>query len=165
MEETSSAAYVCNGEPRRLAAGETRLLIEVLREDHGLTGTKLGCGTGDCGACTVLLDGAAVNACLVYAAEVAGREVTTVEGVSAGGIGRVVAEELVAANGIQCGICTPGFVVMATDHLTACGGITTRAEIEVALGGNLCRCTGYLPIVDAVLAAGTRVARGDEATA
>jgi len=158
-EGAGAGAFTCNGEPRQMVEGETRLLIEVLREDYGLTGTKLGCGTGDCGACTVLLDGKAVNACLVHAAEVAGHEVTTVEGVTADGVGRILAEELVAASAIQCGICTPGVVVMASDHLSSCGGATTRAQIEVALGGNLCRCTGYLAIVQAITAAAERVER------
>ena len=127
------------------------MLIEVLREDFGLTGTKLGCGTGDCGACTVFLDGDAVNSCLVYAAECATRSVETIEHVADAGIGALLAASFSATGAVQCGICTPGFVVAATDLLTHTHGQCTRTEVATALGGNLCRCTGYLPIVDAVL--------------
>jgi aerobic-type carbon monoxide dehydrogenase small subunit (CoxS/CutS family) len=151
------STLVCNGATRELADEDCRLLIEVLREDFGLTGTKLGCGTGDCGACTVILDGAAVNSCLVYAAECAGREVQTVEHVASDGVGALVAEAFAAGGAVQCGICTPGFVVAATEFLATGHSDCTRAELEVALSGNLCRCTGYLPIVDAVLDAASRM--------
>ena len=154
------SAFVCNGVDRELADGDCRLLIEVLREDFGLTGTKLGCGTGDCGACTVVLDGQAVNSCLVYAAECAGREVQTIEHIAGDGIGALVADAFAAAGGVQCGICTPGFVVTASDFLARRQGDCTRPEVEVALSGNLCRCTGYLPIVDAVLDAASRLGNG-----
>lgn len=152
--------FVCNGVERELADGECRLLIEVLREDLGLTGTKLGCGTGDCGACTVLLDGTAVNSCLVYASECAGREVETIEHIAADGIGALVAEAFASAGATQCGICTPGFVVTATEFLARRHGDCTRDEIQTALSGNLCRCTGYLPIVDAVLDAAGQLREG-----
>jgi aerobic-type carbon monoxide dehydrogenase small subunit (CoxS/CutS family) len=154
------SSFVCNGTTRELADGDCRLLIEVLREDFGLTGTKLGCGTGDCGACTVLLDGTAVNSCLIYASECAGREVQTVEHVSSDGIGALVAGAFASAGAVQCGICTPGFVVAATEFLADGHSDCTRAELEEALSGNLCRCTGYLPIVDAVLDAASRVRDG-----
>lgn len=135
-------------------------MIEVLREDCELTGTKLGCGTGDCGACTVLLDGEAVNACLIYASECADREVQTVEHLARDGIGALVAEAFAASGAVQCGICTPGFVVAATHLLAETEGDCTRAEVEVALSGNLCRCTGYLPVLDAVLDAASRLRDG-----
>lgn len=151
--------FTCNGAARALPDPGDRLLIDVLRDDLGLTGTKLGCGTGDCGACTVLLDERPVNACLVYAAECDGTAVATVEGVADDDVGRVVGEELVAAGAVQCGICTPGIVVMAASLLRARAlGPLDRDEIEVALGGNLCRCTGYLTIVQAVRAAADRLA-------
>jgi carbon-monoxide dehydrogenase small subunit len=153
-------SFRCNGDAGELEEGDCRLLIEVLREDFGLTGTKLGCGTGDCGACTVVLDGDPVNACLVYAAECAGREVQTIEHVASDGVGALVAEAFAAAGAVQCGICTPGFVVAATEFLRRGHGDCTPAEIEVALSGNLCRCTGYLPIVDAVLDAASRLRAG-----
>lgn len=151
------ASFACNGVTRELVDGDCRLLIEVLREDFGLTGCKLGCGTGDCGACTVILDGEAVNACLIYASECAGREVQTVEQIASNGIGALVAEAFATAGAVQCGICTPGFVVAATEFLAGGNEQCTRAEIEVALSGNLCRCTGYLPIIDAVLDAASRL--------
>lgn len=153
-------SFACNGVTRELANGDCRLLIEVLREDFGLTGTKLGCGTGDCGACTVVLDGEAVNACLIYACECAGREVQTIEHIASNGIGGLVAEAFATAGAVQCGICTPGFVVAATAFLAGRHGDCTRAEVEVALSGNLCRCTGYFPIVDAVLDAASRLRDG-----
>jgi carbon-monoxide dehydrogenase small subunit len=153
-------SIACNGVTRGLADGDCRLLIEVLREDFGLTGTKLGCGTGDCGACTVVLEGEAVNACLIYASECAGREVQTIEHVASNGIGALVAEAFAAAGAVQCGICTPGFVVAATDFLVQTDGDCTRDQVATALGGNLCRCTGYLPIVDAVLDVASRLRDG-----
>ena len=148
MPETFS----CNGVERPLADARDRLLIEVLRDDLHLSGTKLGCGTGDCGACTVLLDGDPVNSCLVFAAECAGSAVETVEAVAASPRGRRIVEELVAHGGVQCGICTPGIVVVAAALLERTPR-PRRDEIEVALAGNLCRCTGYLPIVAALEAA------------
>jgi carbon-monoxide dehydrogenase small subunit len=153
-------SFRCNGVACELEEGDCRLLIEVLRDDLELTGTKLGCGTGDCGACTIVLDGEAVNACLVYASECAGREVQTIEHIASDGIGALVAEAFAAAGAVQCGICTPGFVVATTNFLAGGHADCTRAEVEVALGGNLCRCTGYLPIVDAVLEAAAQIREG-----
>lgn len=144
--------FVCNGIVQPLTTGGDRLLIDVLRDDLRLTGTKLGCGTGDCGACAVLLEGAPVNSCLVYAAECAGSSVETIEAVATSPRGRRIVEALVAFGAVQCGICTPGIVVTAA-ALLAGSERPEREEIEVALAGNLCRCTGYLPIVAAVQAA------------
>lgn len=145
--------FTCNGRETTVIAGPDRLLIDALREDLGLTGTKLGCGTGDCGACTVLIDGEAVTSCLVTAVECAGREVETIEGVARSRTGARVVDAFVEENAVQCGICTPGFVVAATALLREVDGEPSREQIEVGLAGNLCRCTGYFPIIRAVQSA------------
>jgi carbon-monoxide dehydrogenase small subunit len=139
--------FTLNGVRRDVAAHPLKRLLDVLREECGLSGTKEGCGEGECGACTVLLDGAPVNACLVPFAHVRGRELTTIEGVR----GRT-AEALTREGGTQCGICTPGVVMAAA----ALGSRPTAARVREALAGNLCRCTGYAGIVRAL--AGTRAA-------
>jgi carbon-monoxide dehydrogenase small subunit len=154
----------CNGRERTARAEPDRLLVDFLREDLGLTGTKYGCGTGDCGACTVLVDGEPVHGCLVYAVECGGAEVTTVEQVSETPEGRLVVDALLRHNGVQCGICTPGFVVTAAGCLDALGPEPGRERVQDALAGNLCRCTGYEPIVAAVQDAAARHhANGDAA--
>ncbi len=139
--------FSLNGRRRDVDAPLLKRLLDVLREDCGLSGTKEGCGEGECGACTVLIDGAPVNSCLVPFAHARGREVTTVEGVR----GRA-AVALAREGGTQCGICTPG-IVMAAARL---GPRPTAARVREALAGNLCRCTGYAGIVRAL--AGTRAA-------
>lgn len=133
------------------AAEPDMLLLDALRYECGLTGAKLGCGTGDCGACTVTVDGEAVNSCLVYALECEGRSVVTIEGATVSGIGTAVAAEFARADAVQCGFCTPG-IVMSTCALLARTepGAVTDEDIKEALAGNLCRCTGYLPILEAV---------------
>ncbi len=133
--------FILNGRRRDIGAPPLKRLLDVLREDCHLTGTKEGCGEGECGACTVLLDGAPVNACLVPFAHVRGRRVTTIEGLR----GRRP-ETLVREGGAQCGICTPG-VLMAAAVL---GPRPTAARVREALAGNLCRCTGYAGIVRAL---------------
>jgi carbon-monoxide dehydrogenase small subunit len=142
---------VVNGDSRRIDQDSDSLLIHMLRNDWGLTGTKLGCGTGDCGSCTVLVEGQPVNSCLVYTVECQGLQVETIEGVSATQVGRVLVDEFVKADAVQCGYCTPGLVVTATALLRgAWPEIPSDDRISWALAGNLCRCTGYLPIVHAV---------------
>jgi carbon-monoxide dehydrogenase small subunit len=126
-------------------------LLDVLREELRLTGSKEGCGEGECGACTVRIDGAPVMSCLVAVAQVEGAHVQTVEGVAAihDGVLHAVQEAFLRHGGAQCGICTPGFV-MAAAALVEKNPHPTREEARVALAGNLCRCTGYQKIVDAV---------------
>jgi len=136
-------------------------LLDVLREALGLTGTKEGCGEGECGACSVILDGELVNSCLVPAAQAAGCAVTTVEGLARDGVLHPVQRAFVDHGGAQCGICTPG-MVMAAVSLLAKTPRPSEAEIRTGLAGNLCRCTGYMKIFDAVAAAATGTS-GDDA--
>ena len=127
-------------------------LLELLRERLGLTGTKEGCGNGNCGTCTVLVDGAPVNACLVLAQEAPGRDILTIEGVSDGGKLHPIQQALVAHGGTQCGFCTPG-IVLAAKALLDENPSPTRHAIRHAIAGNICRCTGYDKIVEAIAAA------------
>jgi len=142
---------VVNDEPVAVLAHPAERLADVLRDRIGLTGTKIGCNAGDCGACTVLLDGEQVCACLVAAAQADGRRVTTVEGLARGGKLDRLQQSFLAHGAAQCGICTPGMLIAASD-LLARNARPTAGEVEDALGGVLCRCTGYRKIVEAVLA-------------
>jgi CO/xanthine dehydrogenase Mo-binding subunit/aerobic-type carbon monoxide dehydrogenase small subunit (CoxS/CutS family) len=144
-----STTFRVNGQAVEVDAPPIRRLSEVLRDDLGLTGTKVGCDAGDCGACTVRLDGEAVCACLVPLGQVGGREVATVEGLARDGELRPVQAAFMRLGAAQCGICTPG-MLMAADALLAAGPEATEREVMDALGGVLCRCTGYRKIVDAV---------------
>jgi len=151
-------AFVVNGDPVEVDVKPADRLIDVLRDRLGLLGTKEGCGNGECGACTVLVDGRPVNACLCPAPEVSGREVTTVEGlVGPGGELSPVQRAFVEHGGVQCGFCTPGMVMSTTALLRTEPRPGDRA-IRDALAGNLCRCTGYIQIVESVRAA----AEGDD---
>jgi CO/xanthine dehydrogenase Mo-binding subunit/aerobic-type carbon monoxide dehydrogenase small subunit (CoxS/CutS family) len=159
-------AFRVNGAAVEVLGDPMRRLTEVLRDDLGLTGTKVGCDAGDCGACTVRLDGDPVCGCLVPLGQLADRDVQTVEGLADGDTLRPVQAAFVAAGGAQCGICTPGMLMVA-DALLETTPHPTEAEIADALGGVLCRCTGYRKIVEAVLAAGGSmgdVAPGDAPT-
>jgi 4-hydroxybenzoyl-CoA reductase gamma subunit len=148
-------ALAVNGELREADVPSATLLVDLLRAHLGLTGTKIGCGHGECGACTVLLDGEPVNSCLVFAAQCDGREVTTIEGISANGELDRIQRAFIETGAVQCGFCTPG-MIMSAAALLATNPRPSREEIEEALSGNLCRCTGYVKIVDAVeLAAST----------
>jgi carbon-monoxide dehydrogenase small subunit len=134
-----------NGDLAQVAAPPEATLLQVLRNDLGLTGTKEGCGTGDCGACTVLLDGQPVNACLVLALEAEGRSVETIENL----VDHPIQRAFIAHGAIQCGFCTPG-AIMSANALINRNAHPTREEAARALSGNLCRCTGYQKILDAV---------------
>ena len=155
-------ALEVNGEPRTVDVSPWKRLLDVLRDDLRLTGTKEGCGEGECGACTVVLDGEAVNSCLVAIGQCEARKVTTVEGLADGDILHAVQRALVACGGAQCGICTPGIAVCAAHVvdrglLAGCDAETARARVRTLLAGNICRCTGYQLIVDAVIAAAREV--------
>ncbi len=141
-----------NGEPHEVLADGRDTLLELLRDRLGLTGTKEGCSNGNCGSCTVLLDGEPVCACLVLAAEVNGARVTTIEGIATGNDLHPVQAELIRHGGTQCGFCTPGIVLSAV-ALLARNPRPTDGDIRHAIAGNLCRCTGYDKIVEAVAAA------------
>ncbi len=141
-----------NGLPYEVEVEPRQRLLDVLRYHLGLTGPKEGCGTGDCGACTVLLDGKPVTSCLVLAVQAAGRQITTVEGIAQNGRLHPVQEAFIKRMGLQCGICTPGFIVAAKALLDEIPH-PTEEEIRFHLAGNLCRCTGYKKIVEAVLEA------------
>jgi aerobic carbon-monoxide dehydrogenase small subunit len=141
-----------NGEEHTVLADSRDTLLELLRERLGLTGTKEGCGNGNCGTCTVLMDGAPVNACLVLAQEAPGRDILTIEGVSEGGKLHPIQQALVEHGGTQCGFCTPG-VVLAAKALLDENPSPTPHAIRHAVAGNICRCTGYDKIVEAIAAA------------
>ena len=143
-------ALTVNGEPRELLLDPRRTLLDVLRDDLDLRGAHRGCDSGDCGACTVLLDGRPVTACLTLAADCEGRDVLTVEGVSLNGALHPVQRALVEQGGIQCGFCTSGMVMTALALINN-NPHPTEAEVRDGLAGNLCRCTGYKKIVEAVL--------------
>lgn len=147
-----------NGDTYRLAVDPWRTLNEVLREDLNLTGTKFGCGSGDCGACTVMVDGRAISSCLTLAVEAAGKKVTTVEGLAGSGEElHPIQHAFVEKGAIQCGFCTPGMEISALQLLNE-NLHPTEAQIRAALAGNLCRCTGYNKIVEAIAVAGERMA-------
>lgn len=141
-----------NGEDRAVLADPRDTLLELLRDRLGLAGTKEGCGNGNCGTCTVLVDGAPVNACLVLAVEAPGHAIVTIEGLAQGGRLHPIQEAIVEHGGTQCGFCTPG-IVLAAKALLDENPRPTEHEIRHAIAGNLCRCTGYDKVVTAITAA------------
>ncbi len=147
-----SLRFVVNGDPVEVAVEPGTTLLECLRQELGLTGSKQGCDKGDCGACTVLLDGRAVLSCLTLAHAVAGRQVTTVEGLAAAGRLHPLQEAFDTQGAAQCGFCTPGMLMSASALLEE-NARPTRQDVREALAGNLCRCTGYTKILDAVVKA------------
>ena len=148
--------FILNGRPAHVEAPSHWTILDLLRDGLALTGTKDGCGEGVCGACTVLLDDEPVRACLVLAARLRGRSVTTVEGLERGGVPDRLQEAFARAGAVQCGFCTPGMLLSA-HALLASNPLPTEREVREGLAGNLCRCTGYTKIIEAVLtAAGAR---------
>ena len=142
-------SFELNGKSVTVETHSMERLLDVLRENLKLTGTKEGCGEGECGACSVFMDGELVNACLIPVAQVAGRKITTIEGVSKGSELHPVQKSFLEHGGAQCGICTPG-MVMAAIALLKKNPKPSRDEIKEGLAGNLCRCTGYMKIFDSV---------------
>ena len=138
-----------NGKPVSLEVKPYARLLDVLREDLGLTGTKEGCGVGECGACTVIVDGETVNTCLTLAASMDGKHITTIEGLMENEKLHPIQEAFIKHNALQCGFCTPGLIMSAKALLDSNPHPSTE-QIKVAISGNLCRCTGYEQVVDAI---------------
>jgi aerobic carbon-monoxide dehydrogenase small subunit len=147
--------FTVNGAPVEVEAAGTRRLLDVLREDLGLTGTKEGCGEGECGACSILIDGAVVDACLVPVSQAAGTAIRTVEGLGRPDALSDLQQAFLETGGAQCGICTPG-MLMAAEAFLASGREATDDNIRDAIAGNLCRCTGYTKIIEAIALAAER---------
>ena len=155
-------ALKVNGEEREVFAPVHKTLLEVLREDLNLTGTKHGCELGECGTCTVLIDGEPVLSCLVLPVECQGRDIETVEGMAEGGELHPLQQAFAELGAAQCGYCTPG-ILLTAEALLADNPTPTRDEVRHALAGNLCRCTGYTKILDAVELAALRMRGGSAA--
>ena len=152
MSSTHTVELKVNGEARRVEVFPMARLLDVLREQLQLTGTKEGCGEGECGACTVIINGQIVNSCLVPVAQVDGAEITTIEGVAVDDQLHAVQQAFIDHGGAQCGICTPGMVLAAVDLLKR-NPEPTESDIRNGLAGNLCRCTGYMKIFESVVQA------------
>jgi carbon-monoxide dehydrogenase small subunit len=150
--------FTVNGDPVEADVPGMRRLLDTLREDLGLTGTKEGCGEGECGACSVLVDGEVVDACLVPTCQVEGASVQTVEGLAADGRLNLLQAAFLETGGAQCGICTPG-MLMAGEAFLASRAEASEESIREAIAGNLCRCTGYTKIVEAIALAAERRSR------
>ena len=160
MAETITLTLTVNGVLRTVDTHPMARLLDVLREDMGLTGTKEGCGEGECGVCSILLNGRLVNSCLVPAVQAQGGEIVTVEGLADGQRPSSLQDAFLTQNGAQCGFCTPGMLLAATDLLQR-NPHPDEAAVREGLAGNLCRCTGYVKIVDAVTNAASLGAAGE----
>jgi carbon-monoxide dehydrogenase small subunit len=158
-ESSSILELVVNGEQRSLEVEPRTLLVHAIRDGLGLTGAHIGCDTSQCGACTVLLDGRAVKSCTVLALQAEGAEITTIEGLARDGELHAIQRAFVEHHGLQCGFCTPGMILTAADLLSR-DPDPAADTIRHALRGNLCRCTGYQPVVDSIRAAGVALREG-----
>lgn len=154
------ARFIVNGEPHVIAIEPHELLIEVLREHLGFTGTKLSCGVGNCGACTVLVEGVPILSCITLAITARDKEITTIEGLAHGGELHPLQQSFVDHGAIQCGYCTPG-MILSSKALLDSDPDPSEEDVREAISGNICRCTGYAKIVDAVLSA-ARDKKGNE---
>lgn len=163
MTESVSITTTINGKERAAEVEPRTLLVHLLRDNLGLTGTHIGCETGQCGACTVLLNGEAVKSCMVLAVQADGQDVASIEGVAPKGMLHPMQQAFWEEHGLQCGYCTPG-VIMSSLALLETNPDPSEDEIRHALEGNICRCTGYHNIVIAVREAAVRMARGDAPT-
>jgi aerobic carbon-monoxide dehydrogenase small subunit len=155
MSATHEISFTLNGVARRARVGLGMSALTMLRDVCGLTGTKYGCGEGECGACTILVDDKSVAACLQFAIDCDGRSLTTIEGLAGDARAQALAQAFVARGAVQCGFCTPGMMVQAT-HLLATHPHPDAATAQRAIEGNLCRCTGYQKIVEAIVEAGAQ---------
>jgi carbon-monoxide dehydrogenase small subunit len=154
-------AFILNNRNVTVETPPDRRVVDLLREDLGLTGTKEACGMGDCGACTILVNGRTKLSCLMLAAQLEGTEIVTIEGIGSEEEHQIVQDSFIETGAVQCGFCTPG-MVLATLHLLKANPDPDRTEIRLGLSGNLCRCTGYQKIVDAVEHAAARMPRKQE---
>jgi len=154
--EKTRVRFRVNGQDVELDVDPMATLLDVLREQLGLTGTKNGCDAGDCGACTVIMDGKAILSCLTPVLQAAGKEIATVEGLAQEGKLHPLQEAFIECGAVQCGFCTPGMLLSAKALLDQ-NPSPTREEVKVAISGNLCRCTGYKKIIDAIMLASKRI--------
>ena len=152
MPASCDIAFTLNGVKRELNVPAGMSALEMLRDKLGLTGTKYGCGEGECGACTIQVDGRSMNSCLLFAADCDGRELVTIEGVATTPRGERLRDAFVANGAVQCGFCTPGLMVQASNLIERQSG-ASETEIRRGIEGNLCRCTGYRKIIDAIASA------------
>jgi len=161
MSFNTEIRFTLNGVKHTATVGVEMTALAMLRDVIGLTGTKYGCGEGECGACTIIVDGQSVNSCLLFALDCDGRELTTIEGLAGDANAQAVQQAFVAHGAVQCGFCTPGMVVQST-YLLSTQAQPDAASAKRAIEGNLCRCTGYQKIVDAIVDAGQKVAAGSQ---
>jgi carbon-monoxide dehydrogenase small subunit len=161
MSARQEISFSLNGRPVRVEVPLEMSTLSMLRDELKLTGTKLGCGEGECGACTILVDGISTNSCLMFAVDCDGREITTIEGVQTEAGLSILQEEFVKRGAVQCGFCTPGMIMQGT-YLLRQNPAMTVDEIKRGIEGNICRCTGYQKVIDAIASALERTHRQDK---